>query len=1084
MLNDFAVVGIGASAGGIQSLQEFFRHVAADSGMAYVVILHLSPNHESHLTSVLQSVSTVPMIQVTERMLVQPNHVYIIPPNQHLEMIDGFIEVSPNLTVEDRRAPIDIFFRTLAEIHEQRAICVILSGTGADGSMGLKRVKEQGGGVFVQSPREAEFNEMPRNAIATNLVDDILPVAQIPAKILAYQAALEKIETTLPPEQRAEAQQHTLHEIFTLLRQRTGHDFINYKRPTMLRRIERRINLHDLPDLAAYAEFLESHPTEVQLLQKDLLISVTNFFRDKAAFEVMEREILPKLFDGKTSADQVRIWVVASATGEEAYSLAMLCTEHMRSMVDAPKVQIFATDLDDSAISTARNGYYTLNDLADVSPERTREFFTEASGGFRVRRELREMVLFTAHNVLKDTPFSHLDLVTCRNLLIYLNQTAQTRVLETFHFALNPGGYLFLGSAESIDGTSSLYAPISREHHIYQRQQAAGRIYPLPESKTGFRFESVSSDPQSSGTRRTLENLTYGDLHQQLLEQYGPPSVVINKAYDIVHMSDTALRYLQLRSGEPSINLLVLISADLRLELRTALYQAVQRQTNIVVNDLKVNIHGSIKTLNLHVRPVLRKEDSKHGFILVLFEHTEPGKDDPDTIVKSNEPVNDQLEEEILNLKAQLSMAAEQHEVQEEELKSSNEELQSVNEELRSAAEELETSKEELQSINEELRTVNQELKVKVEETTQVSDNLQNLANASEIAILFLDRSFRIKLFTPAVRTLFNVLHSDINRPLSDITHRLVETNLISDAEIVLDNLLPIQREMQTLDHLVYRMRIMPFRSLEDRITGVVITLLDITELKKAEDALQQRKVILEQRVQEQTNELNIATENRNNLLHRLISTQEEERTRIARELHDQTAQQLTILIHGLTRLKQLPPTEPIQDAVNELISIVHTHVDEVHKLIQDLHSPVLDMFGLASALQDHAKRWTAWSGIGINVECINLENAPLSSEITITIYRIVQEALTNVMRHGKGATHVEVTVMEHQGELSAMVEDNGPGFDVKALAQLPPEKRRLGLAGMQQRALLVGGTLTVESTIGQGTIVSLQIPSTQSSQP
>jgi two-component system CheB/CheR fusion protein len=836
--HNFLVVGIGASAGGIQALKEFFTYVPADSGIAYVVILHLSPDHDSQLAQVLQVTAKIPVTQVLEKTKVEPNQVYVIPPNQHLGMVDGSITVSPNMQVEDRRAPVDIFFRTLAEARGPKAVCVVLSGTGANGSMGLKRVKERGGAAYVQNPREAEHNEMPRNAIATDLVDEVLPVAEIPGKIIAYQQSVGKIHIPVDPEHRPEDQQHALRDIFMQLRVRTGHDFSNYKRPTLLRRIERRINIRHLPDLPAYAHYIQQNPEEVHALLKDLLISVTNFYRDKHAFEVLEREVLPAILKTKTADDQVRVWVAGCATGEEAYSIAMMLAEQTLSAIDAPKIQIFATDIDDAAITTAREGFYTLNDAADVSPERLRRFFNKEGEGYRIRREIRETILFANHNFIKDPPFSHLDMVSCRNVLIYLNRTAQERVMETFHFALHAGGYLFLDSSESADGSSDLYTTYNREHHIFQSRKRLVRSFPVPESVPSFRIEQPRLLARTERESGALDRITPGDLHQRLLEEYAVPSLVVNEEYDIVHLSERAGRYLQVSGGEPTQNLLKLVRPELRLELRSALYQATQRQTAIDLRSLKVVTDERTETINIHIRPVLREGDVAKGFILVLFEPTFQEETDQEVVLLSDEPVARHLEEELVRLKAQLRASIEQHEFHAEELKASNEELQAMNEELRSAAEELETSKEELQSINEELRTVNQELKVKIEETNLNSNNLQNLINSASIGTIFLDRSFRIALFTPAAREIFNLIPGDYGRPLSDITHRLEYKTLLQDAEQVLEKLTVIEREINTTDGRSFMMRLLPYRTAEDHINGVVVTFFDITRRKKTEDEL------------------------------------------------------------------------------------------------------------------------------------------------------------------------------------------------------------------------------------------------------
>jgi len=837
--HEFLVVGIGASAGGIQALKTFFQNVPPNSGIGYVVILHLSPDHDSKLAEVLQVATSMPVIQIVGNTAVRPDHVYVVPPNQHLEMLDGQITVSPNLQPEDRRAPVDIFFRTLAESHGNQAVCVVLSGTGANGSMGLKRIKELGGSAFVQNPREAEFNEMPRNAIATDLVDEVLPVSEIPAKIISYKVSLGRGLIPVDAEKRPEDLQQALREIFTQLRVRTGHDFSNYKRPTLLRRIERRVNIRNLPDLTAYAAFILQNPEEIVALLKDLLISVTNFFRDRKAFDVIDKDVLPSLLHGKTSDDQLRIWVAGCATGEEAYSLAILCAERTLSVIDAPKIQIFATDIDEAAINHARDAYYTLNDAADLSPERLHRFFTREGAGFRIRREIREMVLFANHNFIKDPPFSHLDMVSCRNVLIYLNRAAQERVMETFHFALNPGGFLFLGSSESADGATDLYSAYNREFHILQSRKKLVRTFHLPESVPSFHLEHSRLSPNGKEhENRTLERITFGDLHQRLLEEYAPPSVILNEDYDVVHLSERAGRYLQITGGELSQNLLKLVRQDLRLELRSALNQATQRRTAVETRALKVTIDDRTETVNIHVRPVLRGGDVAQGFFLILFEPTSEEGDNKNVVLASDEPMALRLEEELVRLKARLRASIEQHEFNAEELKASNEELQAMNEELRSAAEELETSKEELQSINEELRTVNQELKVKIEETSLASNNLQNLINSTSIGTIFLDRSFRIALFTPAILEIFNLIPGDYGRPLSDITHRLQYDHLLHDAELVLEKLSPVEREVNTTDGHAFMMRVLPYRTAEDHINGVVITFIDMTTRKLAEEKL------------------------------------------------------------------------------------------------------------------------------------------------------------------------------------------------------------------------------------------------------
>ena len=835
------IVGIGASAGGIQALKVFFENVPADSGMAYVVILHLSPDHDSKLSEILQMVAKIPVTQVSGTIQVQPNAIYVISPNHHLSMADGYINASENLQLEDRRAPVDIFFRTLAESHGSRAVCVVLSGTGANGSMGLKRIKEKGGAAFVQNPRQAEFSEMPRNSIATDLVDEVLPVSEIPGKILQYKNGLGHVQIHIGDDENFTEQQHALRKIFTQIRVQLGHDFSNYKRPTVLRRLERRINVHNLPDLPSYLQYIEHHPEEIKALLKDLLISVTNFFRDQKAFFLLEEEIVPALIKLHTDGKPIRIWVAGCATGEEAYSIAMICAEQTLNSIDVPKIQIFGTDIDEDAVNQAREGIYSINDAADVSTERLARFFTKEGDHYIVNRQIREMVLFATHNFLKDPPFSHLDLVSCRNVMIYLNRTAQQRVMETFHFALDTERFLFLGSSESIEGASDLYSVFNRDFHFFQTRAVASRTYPVPDSVPTFHYDlGGHSEIRKEREKKMRQGLTFGDLHQRILEEYAPPSVLINQEFEILHISESAGRYLQISGGELSQNILKLILPELRVELHSVLTQAIHNKMPAETGKLKVFTGGEEEFINIRVRPVLSQRNSTQGFILLIFEPAAQDGESTVYVPPGNDEVSKHLDEELMRVKTQLRNSVEQHEFRAEELKAANEELLAMNEELRSAAEELETSKEELQSINEELRTVNQELKVKIDETTLNNNNLHNLINSSDIGTIFLDRKFCMAFFTPAITRIFNLIPGDRGRPLTDITNHLEYNNLLQDATTVLDSLQSIEKEVATKDGRKYILRVLPYRTAEDRINGVIITFVDITARARAELDLMQ----------------------------------------------------------------------------------------------------------------------------------------------------------------------------------------------------------------------------------------------------
>ncbi len=623
-----------------------------------------------------------------------------------------------------------------------------------------------------------------------------------------------------------------------ILRTRTGHDFRHYKRATVLRRIERRLQVNGITDLQAYRDHLHLHMDETQALLQDMLISVTNFFRDKEAFDVLEREVLPPLFEGRVEQDRIRAWSVGCATGEEAYSLAMLLQERSLKSAEGISYQVFATDIDERAIAFARTGLYPDSILADVTPARVRQFFSKDAAHYRVKKELREHMLFAHHNVLSDPPFSRLDLICCRNLLIYLDREAQIEILRMFHFALRPGGVLFLGSSESADSVSSMFTVIDKRNRIYRANLAVRGDTPMPVAISGTTStRPVLATVQPPGRRR----LSFGDLHQRLVEQYAPPSALVSRDSEIVHLSDRAGRFLQYSGGEPSHNIVAVVRPELRLELRTAIYQALHTNRSVEARRVRIERDGRSYFVNMTARPV-HDPEANADFVLILFDEVEDsmGGSEASSSDVQKDPIISQLERELQRTKEQLQSTIEQSETSTEELKASNEELQAINEELRSATEELETSKEELQSINEELTTVNAELKSKVEETGKINDDLQNLIAANDIGTIFVDRNICIKRYTPRATDVFSIIPSDIGRSLLDITHRLEYDKLADDAAEAFDSLRLIERELKSNDGRWYLARFVPYRTTEDRIDGAVLSFIDITGRRQAEDRLRE----------------------------------------------------------------------------------------------------------------------------------------------------------------------------------------------------------------------------------------------------
>ena len=843
----FPVVGIGASAGGLPALQRLFENMPAAHEMAFVVILHLSPRHPSSAAAILQRATSMPVVQVTSRVKVEPGHVYVIAPNVHLTMVDGLLIVEELKRPRGQHVAIDLFFRTLAQVHRERSIAVVLSGTGSDGAVGLSRIKEQGGVTLVQAPDDAEHDGMPLAAIRTGAADFILPVIDIPQKLVDLWDNARKIELPLPDDPELpvlpasqvvehDGLEQTLHDIIASLLTNTGHDFRHYKRATVLRRIERRMQVRQTHTLRDYCSLLAHDPAENKALLADMLIGVTNFFRDREAFEALERNVIPELFKDRFPGDEVRAWVAACASGEEAYSLAMLLAEQAALIEQPPLFQVFASDIDDSAIDVARAGNYPGSIVTDVPPSRLRQFFKREDERYRIRKTLRDRILFASHNLLRDPPFSRLDLISCRNLLIYLNRDVQARVLQTFHFALKPGGFLLLGNSESADSVADYFTPVDKKNRIYRARVNGRQLHHDNPSSAlyGVRLPDVSRP-------RQLEKrpATYAELHQRALAQGAPPSVVVDAEGNLVHVSERAAMYMRVVGGEPTRSLLALVLPELRMELRSAMYQVSQGGGCVECRPVVLPEGTAAGTVVATVR-AFRDDESDADYQLVMFRQVE---DDPGNVAQAqlrsgggHDAVLSQLEDELARNREQLQETIEYSEISTEELRASNEELQAINEELRSATEELETSKEELQSVNEELVTVNYELKVKVEETGKANDDLNNLIASTDIATIFVDSGLRIKRFTPRAADLFSIIATDVGRSLLDLTHKLDYDQLAEDVSASFDTLRLVEREVRSHDGRYYIVRLLPYRTNEDRIEGAVMTFFDITARRQAEE--------------------------------------------------------------------------------------------------------------------------------------------------------------------------------------------------------------------------------------------------------
>lgn len=838
------VVGIGASAGGLEALKRLFRTLPDDTGVCFVLIQHLDPNHESLMADLLSNYTSMPVVQIREETVVQANHVYVIPPNKYLSLSNATLKLSDPVERRGMRMAIDFFLRSLAEDMQEKAIGIILSGTGSDGTQGIKAIKEHGGMVMVQSPASAQYDGMPRNAINTGVVDEVLDVEDMAATLVKYIRHPYVSHASSPLK---EDEEDYLQTILGILRARANYDFRCYKKGTLTRRIQRRMGLKQIDKPEDYIHYLRSQTDEVTQLFKDLLIGVTSFFRDEEAFKILEEDVVDKLVEYAHNDDVLRVWAPGCASGEEAYSIGMLFMERLQARSCNAQLQIFASDIDEVALETARNGVYPDSIASDVSPRRLEQFFEKVGEHYRVIKPLRESIVFAAQNVVRDAPFSRLDLISCRNLLIYLKPEIQKKLFSLFHFALKPDGYLFLGGSETIGQQSGLFDTVNKKFRIYQR---VGSRHP-----GGLEFPILSE--QGKGpvlpVRANTPQLTSAALAQQaLLEEFAPTAVLVNRNDQILYYYGATGEYLVQPTGEPTQNLIYMARDGLRTKLRSAVLKARRENCRVQVTADYQRADKSRHQADIVASPVMSSSRPDDGLLLVAFV--------PGAAVggRVNEQHNDgdidenivhQLEAELAGTREDLQSTIEELESSNEELKASNEEVMSMNEELQSTNEELETSKEELQSVNEELNTVNTQLQDKVGELAAANDDLSNLFSSTDLATLFLDTQFRIKRFTPYTTRLFKLIPSDIGRSVEDIATLVIDPGLLKDAQRVLDKLETVEREVQTTQGNWFLQRVVPYRTQDNRIDGVLITWTDVSQLKQAQSELQAMNQTLEVRV-------------------------------------------------------------------------------------------------------------------------------------------------------------------------------------------------------------------------------------------
>lgn len=856
---DFPIVGIGASAGGLAAFEAFFSGLPADSepGMAFVLVQHLAPDHKSLLTELLRHYTRLQVLEVEDGMEIHPNCAYIIPPGRDMACLNGTLHLLEPAAPRGQWLPIDFFFRSLAQDRRERAIAVVLSGAGSDGSAGIRAIKGEGGMVIAQDPSSTDHDGMPQSAISTGLVDYVLPPAKMAAQIAAYLARSSGLvhSPAGPLPVLPSADESAMKKIFILLRSQTGHDFSQYKPSTVHRRIQRRMAVQQIESLESYLKFIQQAPAEVEALFRDLLIGVTSFFRDPDAFEALSKEVIPKLFASKARDGVVRVWVPGCATGEEAYSIAILLAERQQALHRNYRIQVFATDIDGRAIATARAGLYPASIASDISPERLARYFSVEPDGLtlRIHKSIRDLLVFSEQDVIKDPPFSKLDLISCRNLLIYLGSELQKKLIPLFHYALSPDGFLLLGTSESVSDFGDLFTILNRKLKIYQRkEELRGVVRGLPGRLLPPLWNSVADVPVKGGPPALASRLRLKDIAEQaLLQQAVPAAALVTAGGDILYLHGRTGMYLEPSPGEAGVsNILRMAREGLKRDLATALHKAAATQEMVLCPRLRIRTNGDFTTASLRVCPVScpTPAGEEQLLYLVLIEPEREASSElslppveglPAAGVDADARISGLLED-LRAKEESLQSASEQLETANEELRSSNEEMQSVNEELQSTNEELETSKEELQSVNEELSTVNAELQAKVADLTRANNDMNNLLAGTGIATVFVDHAQRILRFTPAATRIINLIQGDVGRPVGHLVSNLEGYDRLSaDTQAVLDTLISREVEVRTKAGVWYAMRILPYRTLENVIEGAVITFIDINNLKRAQDALE-----------------------------------------------------------------------------------------------------------------------------------------------------------------------------------------------------------------------------------------------------
>jgi two-component system CheB/CheR fusion protein len=1056
----FPIVGVGASAGGLEAFSQLLENLPPDTGLAFVFIQHLDPGHASLLGALITRKTAMPVLEAKDGLALEADHVYVIAPNTRLSLEAG------RLRVQRRRAahalPIDEFFESLAQQHDGQAIGVVLSGNASDGTVGLQAIKAGGGITFAQDPDSAKFPTMPQNAAAGGAADFVLPPAQIAAALARLGGAPGVNPTAAGKHARALSAsdgEGNLAEIVQLLQAATGVDFSDYKESTLQRRIQRRLLLSRAPSRAAYLRRLREDPAELEALFQDFLIKVTSFFRDPELYQALVKEHFPELLRHHPPDLPVRVWVPGCATGEEVYSLAIALMDVVAHQKRPKTLQLFGTDLSDESIQRARAGRYPASIAATVPPAQLQRHFIEAPGGYQVSKTVRDACVFARHNMLADPPFFRLDVVSCRNVLIYLKPVLQQRLVPMYHYALNTGGLLVLGTSENMPGSAEFFRIADKQHKIFSRKETSRR----PLFDLTYRALPARPAPGAAGDGAATPARPAGgdgpsgrwaEADRLVLAKYSPPGVVVNHELEILQFRGRTAPFLEHPTGQASLGLLKMAHEHLRPALRRLLQQARAEQVAVRQEGLELLLGAGLQRLNLEVIPFSAGPQSRERHYLVLFEPVA----DPATTVASpareTQPAAPQpaqnrraaeLERELAATRVHLQAVIEEQDGSNEELRAAVEELQSTNEELQSTNEELQTTKEELQSANEELTTLNEELVTRNQEVGHFNADLHNLLDNVHVPILMVGRDLRVRLFTPNVASVLRIVATDISRPLGEIRPRLQLPDWEDLVAEVITTEQPVMREVQDQDNNWYAMRIRPYRALDQRVDGAVVVWIDLEQSQGQLRALSGY----------------------------LNHVREEERTHMAREIHDGLAQELAGLKMQLVRWQKRAEADPAEaaSALPEVLGLLDQIIERARQLSRELRPGVLDDLGLLPAMDWLLQETQRRHGLRSTFTA-RPENVSVPPKVATGLFRILQELLSNVVRHAR-ATRVEVSLAAEPDRLVLRLTDNGRG--------IAPEEQTngtsLGILGMRERAHLLGGTLEIQGHPRDGTTVTVTVP-------